>query len=120
MMNYLTDDQWKPTTDLLCQNRLSISQPQPTRTTKAGKNTMLSVVVSTIHGFHPKPLGLNLNNLHKIMLMSVLTPSIVALGSSCPQYAGQVVLISVLEAKASSAKCPSGHKAPPMTHDTPL
>ena len=80
MMNYLTDDQWKPTTDLLCHNRLSISQPQPTRTTKAGKNTMLSVVVSTIHGFHPKPLGLNLNNLHKIMLMSVLTPSIVALG----------------------------------------
>ena len=53
MMNYLTDDQWKPTTDLLCPNRLSISQP--TRTTKAGKNTMLSVVVSTIHGFHPKP-----------------------------------------------------------------
>ena len=36
------------------------------------------------------------------------------------QYAGQVVFISVLEAKASRAIGHSGHEAPPMTHSLVL
>ena len=34
--------------------------------------------------------------------------------------AGQVVIISVLEAKASRARGHSGHEAPPMTHSLVL
>ena len=36
------------------------------------------------------------------------------------QYAGQVVIISVIEAKASRARGHSGHEAPPMTHSLVL
>ena len=36
------------------------------------------------------------------------------------EYAGQVVIISVLEAKASRARGHSGHEAPPMTHSLVL
>ena len=34
--------------------------------------------------------------------------------------AGQVVIISVIEAKASRARGHSGHEAPPMTHSLVL